>query len=104
MIKPQRADKRSLLVQLESYRLILEANLELFETNRQIREQISHRMGRLGAHLDELDRWERMKDQVNYNLSAEQAYGLLEEIKALLQQILYQDPLPGDDGSQLVEG
>ena len=103
MNEPKRLDKRNMLVQLESYILILEVNSELFEINPHVKEQIMHRIGMLGTHLDELDMRERMKDQINYNDLADLANRILAEIKSLLQQVLNQDSLPYNDSSRLVE-
>jgi hypothetical protein len=93
-------DKRSLLIQLESYELVFEVNVHLLETDRLLAEQISHRFGMLETEVHELELGERAGDSVRYDCALDRANQILHGIKSLIDQMLDLDAFPYDDSLQ----
>ena len=80
-------DKKSLQLQLESFKLILEANAYLVENNEQLSEQTNYSLGMLENTIDEMGK-EAGNDQVQYKPSIDQVPKVLEEIKLLIKRLL----------------
>ena len=83
-----RPDRKDLLVQLENYRLILDANADLLAADPLLGEKIDHSLRMLNGHLDQLDRWEQTSDSTNYEISIDQASHLLLEIRGFVVKML----------------
>lgn len=83
-----RPDRKDLLVQLENYRLILDANADILAGDPLLGEKINYYLGMLNGHLDQLDRWEQTNDSTNYEISIDQASHLLLEIRGFVVKML----------------
>ncbi len=83
-----RLDRRDLLVQLENYRLILDANADSLAGDPLLGEKLDYYLGMLNGHLDQLDRWEQTNDSTNYEISIDQASRLLLEIRGFVVKML----------------
>ena len=79
--------KKNLELQLESFKMVLEANTYLLENDQHLSDQINHWLGILESDFDELDK-EEENDQIQDNPSLEEADKILEEIKFLIQRML----------------
>jgi len=95
-------DRRSLAVQLENYKLIIDANLEMFEKDPLLKARLTHKMGMLESCIGELDKWERIDDRAQYNHLLAQANALVRETGILVKQALEKDSL--SDKSNLQSG
>ncbi len=87
-------DRRSLLIQLENYRLVFDVNSHLFEHDRLLREQICHRFGMLEIQVSEMELGERTTDKQKYEQALAQANHILFGIKSLIDQVLDHDIFP----------
>ena len=90
MNTPNRLDKRSLEMQLENYKIIMEANSDLFEKDLLLKEHISHKMSMFESYTNELGYWGRKMDRIKYDQLLDQANKVLEEISLLIMQTLDQ--------------
>lgn len=94
-----RPDRKDLLMQLENYKMILDANADLFAADPLLGEKIAYYLRMLNGHLDQLDRWERTSDAANYDFSIDQARHLLLEIRGFVVKMLGgQEPSAPDVG------
>lgn len=83
-----RPDRKDLLVQLENYRLILDANADILANDPLLGEKFDYYLGMVNGHLDQLDRWEQTNDSINYEISIDQASQLLLEIRGFVVKML----------------
>lgn len=90
MNEHHRPDRKELLVQLENFRLILDANADILAGDPLLGEKINYYLGMLNGHLDQLDRWEQTNDSTNYEISIDQASHLLLEIRGFVVKMLEQ--------------
>lgn len=95
-----RLDKRSLLTQLENFRLIFQANSEDLEKHQHLKAEISQRMGDLETCIKELDILEGSHDTITFNQVLDQANRLVLGMKGLMAQLFAQDTFPFDDNLQ----
>ena len=89
-------DKRSLLMQLENYKIILEANSHLFEEDRLLTEHIHHRMSMIESTISDLEMWERKKDSPEYDQTLDRANTILQGIRVLIEHMLNPGSVPCD--------
>jgi len=89
-------DKRSLLLKLENYRIMLQVNAHLLEEDRLLNEHISLRMEMLESTVSDLEMWERKKNHTEYDQSLDRVNRILLGIKVLIEHLLNPDNLPCD--------
>ena len=100
MYEPNSLDKKNLFVQFENFKLIFEVNSDLMRVDPLLKEKISHRIGLLKNHLDDLEMWEMTDSQTKYDNLIAQANRIVEEIKVLIEQMLNQENSPPVDSLQ----
>ena len=81
-------NKKSLVTQLENYKVVFHANQHLLEEDRLLKEHVSHRMVMLESTLVELEVWERANNQREYDQSLDRANRILHGIKLLAEYML----------------
>ena len=89
MIASNPIDKEKILLKLDTFKLVVEANKELFESHPRLQEQLSLNMQMAQVFLSELDVWEERGDQMNYDFALESAKLMIADVQDLIHQILY---------------
>jgi hypothetical protein len=87
----QRPDRNDLRIQLENYRMILDANADFFAADPQLEEKIDDYLAMLSGHLDRLVMWEKTGGPIDDEHSIDQVSHLLVEIKGFVANLLTDD-------------
>ena len=86
-----RPDRNDLRIQLENYKIILDANADFFASDPQQEEKIDNYLAMLDGHLDRLVRWEQTGVPIDDEHSIDQVSHLLVEIKGFVANLLMDD-------------
>jgi hypothetical protein len=88
MITPNPIDKERVALKLDTFRLIVESNIELLENGPLLKEQLNLEMQMAQGYLNELDFWEKHGDQIKYDYALESAQTILKIVHGLIDQLL----------------
>jgi hypothetical protein len=97
MARAKRLDKKSLLEQLDNYKLIFQVNSDLLEGDPLLREQIRRKLGMIDSQVNEMNASEQSNDQLKYDYSLDDANRILDALKELIEQMLGNGDIPIDE-------
>jgi hypothetical protein len=88
MITPNPEDKDRIALKLDTFRLVVESNIELLEKDLPLKEQLNLKMKMAQDYLRELDFWEKSGDQINYDGALDRAQAVLKSLRDSINQLL----------------
>ena len=88
MVTPSPIGKEKIVSKLDTFRLVLEANRELFEADPIVKEQLDVKMQLAQGFLDALDVWEKSGDQMDYDFALESAQAVIANVQNLINHKL----------------
>ena len=91
MITTNPVEKDSVVLTLDTSRLVADANIELLQSDLLLIEQLHLRMQIAQSYLNELDLWEKWGDQKKYDDALDSAKIAAERVQGLVNQILNQE-------------
>ncbi len=88
MIIPNALDRDRILLRLDTFRFVAEANMDVLESSPGLKEQFDLSMQTVLGYLNELDDCEKSGDPVQYASALDSAELALERVHDLIRHIL----------------
>ena len=90
MITPDSIDRDRILLRLDTFRFVEEANIDLLENNPALKEQLDQSIATVQGYLKELDVHEKSGDSIHYACALDSAEMALQHVYELIKTILQQ--------------
>ena len=94
-------DRKNLQTQLENYKLIVEVNTDLEDESLFAKAELAKKLELAQSYLDGSDEWEKLGDWTKSYDALNNANMIIEEIAAVLKNILNQDAYVDDSNLPL---
>lgn len=88
MLMPSSINRDRIVLRLDTFRFVAEANIELLESDPRLKEQFDLRIQTVLGYLNELDVYEKSGDQSHYESTLDSAELALERVHDLVKYIL----------------
>ena len=88
MSAPNPIERDRILLRLDTFRFVAEANIEIFEKNPPLKEQFDSSIQKVLSYLNELDGYEESTDPVHYASALDSAELALQRVHDLVMHIL----------------